>query len=65
MMILDRFLKQVEFSSMEDFRQHLEFNVPERFNFSYDVVDAWAEIAPDKKALIWTNDQGEYREYTF
>ena len=65
MMILDRFLKQVEFSSMEDFRQHLEFKVPEQFNFSYDVVDAWAEIAPDKKALIWTNDQGEYREYTF
>lgn len=64
-MILDRFLKQVEFSSMEDFRQHLEFNVPENFNFSYDVVDEWAALAPDKKALIWTNDKGEHREYSF
>ncbi len=50
---------------MEDFRQHLEFNVPENFNFSYDVVDEWAALAPDKKALIWTNDKGEHREYSF
>ncbi len=64
-MILDRFLKKVEFSSMEDFRQNLEFNVPENFNFAYDVVDAWAETAPDKRALLWTNDQGECREYSF
>ncbi len=50
---------------MEDFRQHLEFTVPENFNFSYDVVDEWAALAPDKKALIWTNDKGEHREYSF
>ena len=27
--------------------QGLEFNVPEHFNFAYDVVDAWAEEAPE------------------
>ena len=64
-MILDRFLKQTEFTSMEDFREHLQFTVPENFNFGYDVVDAWAEQAPDKRALCWTNDKGEHREYTF
>ena len=64
-MILDKYLKQVEFSSMEDFRQHLEFIIPEHFNFGYDVVDEWAAREPGKRALCWTNDQGEHREYTF
>ncbi len=64
-MILDRFLKQTEFSSMEDFREHLAFTVPDHFNFGYDVVDAWAEQAPDKRALCWTNDKGVHREYSF
>ena len=64
-MILDKYLKQVEFSSMEDFRQHLEFIIPEHFNFGYDVVDAWAAQQPGKRALCWTNDQGEHKEYTF
>lgn len=64
-MILDKYLKQVEFSSMEDFRQHLEFIIPEHFNFGYDVVDAWAAQQPGKRALCWINDQGEHKEYTF
>ncbi|MBP5170489.1 MAG: AMP-binding protein [Bacteroidales bacterium] len=63
--MLDKYLKQVEFSSMEDFRQHLEFIIPEHFNFGYDVVDAWAAEQPGKRALCWTNDHGEHREYTF
>jgi len=39
--------------------------VPENFNFGYDIVDAWAAKEPDKRALLWTNDQGECREFTF
>ena len=50
---------------MEDFRQNLEFIVPDEFNFAYDVIDAWAEQAPDKLALLWTNDHGEERRFTF
>jgi len=50
---------------MDDFRRNLEFKVPEDFNFAYDVVDGWAEEAPDKLALLWTNDQGEELRYTF
>ena len=45
--------------------QELEFNVPEHFNFAYDVVDAWAEEAPDKLALIWTSDTEPERRMTF
>lgn len=45
--------------------QELEFNVPEHFNFAYDVVDAWAREAPDKLALIWTSDTEPERRMTF
>ena len=40
-------------------------NVPENFNFGYDVVDAWAAEQPDKNALLWTNDKGESRQFSF
>ena len=43
----------------------MKINVPENFNFGYDVVDAWAAEQPDKPALLWTNDQGECRQFTF
>ena len=55
--ILSRFLRQTSFVSEEDYRENLEFIIPQNFNFAYDVVDVWAEIAPDKIALLWTNER--------
>ena len=63
--IIKRFLKQTEFSSEEDYSQHLEFIIPKNFNFAYDVVDEWAKLAPQKIALLWTNDKGEERRVSF
>ena len=63
--ILGRFLKQTSFVSEEDYRKNLEFIIPNNFNFAYDVVDAWAEVAPDKMALLWTNDEGAERRLSF
>lgn len=63
--MLHRFLKQTTFTSQEDFIQNLQIRVPEQFNFAYDVVDAWAAEEPNKPALLWTNDKGEHRQYTF
>ena len=63
--MLERFLSQTSFSSQEDFIKNFKINVPENFNFGYDIVDAWAAEEPCKKALLWTNDQGECRQYTF
>ena len=59
--MVERFLAQTSFASQEDFIKNLKINVPENFNFGYDVVDAWAAEQPDKNALLWTNDQGESR----
>ena len=63
--MVERFLKQTTFTSQEDFIRNLHINVPENFNFGYDVVDAWAAEQPDKNALLWTNDKGEHRQFSF
>ena len=56
--MIDKFLNQTSFSSTEDFAENYEVNVPENFNFAYDVVDEWAKTSPDKNALCWVNDKG-------
>ena len=64
-MLLDRFLPRIEFDSYEDFKENYKVNVPENFNFGFDIVDAWAEQEPDKKALVWVNDHNEEKTFTF
>ena len=63
--MIERFLKQTSFTSQEDYIEHLEFIVPDHFNFAYDVMDRWAEEQPDKLALLWTNDEGECIRFSF
>ena len=63
--MLERFLDKTEFESYEDFLENFHINVPENFNFGYDVIDEWARTNPDKKALLWTNDQGAEIQFTF
>jgi acetyl-CoA synthetase len=45
--------------------REFSLEVPEFYNFGYDVVDEWAAGAPDKTALVWVNQQGEERKYSF
>jgi len=63
--MLERFVKQTKFTSQEDFIKNFKVEVPENFNFGYDIVDAWAAEQPDKKAILWTNDQGAEHQYTY
>ena len=63
--MIERFLKQTKFTSIEDYNKNLEFIIPENFNFAYDVMDAWAEEAPEKLAILWTNDKGEEIRTTY
>ncbi len=64
-MLLNKFLPRTEFESYEDFKQNYKVNIPENFNFGYDVVDAWAEEDENKKALVWCNDHDEEKSFTF
>ena len=63
--MVERFLKQTHFESVEDYNKNLEFIIPENFNFAYDVMDAWAEEAPEKLAILWTNDLGDEIRTTY
>ena len=63
--MVERFLKQTHFESIEDYNKNLEFIIPENFNFAYDVMDRWAEEDPERLALLWTSDRGEEIRFTF
>ena len=64
-MILDKFLRQVEFSSYENFKENFEIIIPENFNFAYDVVDELAVKSPGKIAMVWCDDKGKEAVFTF
>ncbi len=64
-MLLDRFLPRIDFDSYEDFKENYRVNVPEDFNFGFDIVDAWAKDEPEKMALVWCNDDDEEKKFTF
>jgi acetyl-CoA synthetase len=63
--MLEKFLPREKFNSYEDFKQNYRVNIPPNFNFAYDVMDAWAEEAPDKTALVWCNDHEAERILSF
>lgn len=63
--VLKKYCPRIEFDSYEDFAENFVIEVPEAFNFGFDVVDEWARVEPDKRALLWCNDRGEERVFTF
>lgn len=62
--LIDKYVNQKEFDSYEDFYENLKIEVPENFNFAYDIVDEYAKIDPDKIALKWC-DENEEKTFTF
>ena len=63
--MLEKYLQRTEFTSYDDFMQNFKINVPEDFNFGFDIVDEWARLEPDKLALLWCDDHGGERRFTF
>ena len=63
--MIEKFLRQTEFANYEDFMRNFHVEVPENFNFAYDVVDAYARKQPEKEAILWTNDRGDVRHYNY
>ena len=50
--MVERFLPREQFDSYEDFKQNYRLQIPEDFNFAYDVIDQWAAQQFDKPALV-------------
>ena len=63
--MLERFLDRIEFDSYEDFKQNDKLNIPEHFNFGYDIVDEWARQDESKPALVWCDDDGNEKRFSF
>ncbi len=43
----------------------ITFNVPDNFNFGYDVVDALAKKCPNKVAMTWVSHDNKTKHLTF
>ena len=65
MNLLSKFLPRIEFDSYEDFKKNYKVEVPEHFNFAYDVVDEYARLVPEKQALIHVDENENITRYTF
>ena len=50
--MIEKYLPRTEFESYEDFKANYRLNIPEDFNFAYDIVDGWAAEDKEKKDTV-------------
>jgi acetyl-CoA synthetase len=62
--MIEKFIKN-DYSSYENFYKNFKINVPQNFNFAYDIVDDMAAIKPDATAMVWCDEKGGYAKFTF
>lgn len=55
---------QYQIGDWRETSRTFRLELPERFNWAYDVFDRWAE-QPGKVALLWVGQDGRAREVTF
>ena len=51
--------------SYEDLCAEFKIDVPEYYNFGFDAIDAWAKKDRNKLAMIWVDQKGNEKKYTF
>ncbi len=54
-----------DFADYDALKNGFKIKIPENFNFAYDVVDRYAKEDPEKRALVWCDDHGGERIFTF
>jgi acetyl-CoA synthetase len=64
-MMLEKYLSQINYNSYEEFFNNFEIKIPAQFNFAFDVVDEIAKETPDKIAMVWCDDNGGDKVFTF
>ena len=65
MNLLNRFLPCTEFADYNEFKRNYRLNIPDGFNFGYDIIDTYAAQAPEQPALVWYRDPENTRRFTF
>lgn len=63
-MLKDYITKDV-YNDYNDFFENFQIKTPDNFNYAYDVVDYIAELEPERPAMVWCNDVGEEKFFTF
>ena len=63
--MLDHLINRTNFNSYRDFYKEYAVTASDDFHFAYDVVDAWPKVQPGKRALLWCDDSGNERSFTF
>ncbi|MDR0312383.1 MAG: AMP-binding protein [Treponema sp.] len=65
MNLLDKFLPFTDFSSYDDFFINFTAEVPENFNFAWDVMDVLAREKGKERAMLWCDEKGAEAEFTY
>lgn len=65
MALLDKFLPKKDFESYEDFYENFTLNIPDNFNFAYDVMDTLAQEKGDERAFQWCDEKGAEASFTY
>lgn len=63
--MLKKYITTKQFDKYEDYVKNFKINIPENFNFGFDIVDEWAKIEPNRRALVWCDDKNSERIFTF
>lgn len=53
-----------KFTDYEDFQKRFKTDVPDNFNFAFDVMDQNAHTDPEDLAMIHIDDDGQRKEYS-
>jgi len=60
-----RYISKEDFVSYEDFSENYKIKVPENFNFAYNIMDEYARLEPERTAMVWCDDHGNDRIFSF
>jgi acetyl-CoA synthetase len=63
--MVERFLPRTEFESYDDFYAHFSLNIPDPFNFAYDVMDVLAVEKPRERAMVWCDEGGAEAVFSY
>ena len=65
-MKFERYVKgSVDYTDYSELKDNFSIEIPENFNFAYDVVDEYARTEPNRTALVWCDDNGGERVFSF
>lgn len=65
MNFLNKFFDRQDYSDYNDFATNCKIKIPTEFNFGYDIVDEYASLDPNKRAVVWCSNKGEEKIITF